>query len=277
MSPFPVRFLRRFPRTLAFLGALACAGAVSLPASANERHFTYTYESAVLPRGAKELEVWTTYRTGRDHPWSQFDHRFEFEVGVTDRLMTAFYVNASGTGETLANGERVSSFEYQGVSSEWKWKLLDPTADAIGLALYGELLFAPKETEIETKIILDKRIGQFLFAFNGVSELDFEHGKNAKGETDEGEWNFEADLAAAAFLSPHWTAGLELHSTNKLEEELASSVLYAGPVLAYAAEGWWAAFTAMRQLHAFKGATKGGYSYEDNEKINLRLIFSFHI
>ena len=66
---------------------LGAAGALSAaPASANERHFTYTYESAVLPAGQRELEFWTTWRNGRAQYYSGFDHRVEYEFGITDRL-----------------------------------------------------------------------------------------------------------------------------------------------------------------------------------------------
>jgi hypothetical protein len=265
-------------RRLAFASTLLAVMALPALASANERRFTYTYETGVLPTGARELEVWTTHRSGRDHPWSQFDHRFEFEVGLGRGFMTAFYVNASGTGETLSDGSRQSTFEYEGVSSEWKWKLLDPVADPIGLALYGELTFAPKETELETKLLLDKRIGDFLLAFNAVGEMEWEHGKHEGEEEEEAELKYESDLAFAYLLPGGFAAGLEARHALKFEEEETKySVLYAGPVLSYATEGWWVAATAMRQIRAFKGATNGDYSYDDNEKLNLRLIFSFHL
>ncbi|MGZ5966257.1 MAG: hypothetical protein ACXWP4_01220 [Polyangiales bacterium] len=265
-------------RGFIFASALVVSALVSTVASANERRFTYTYESAVMPNGVRELEVWTTHRSGRDHPWSQFDHRFEFEVGLGRGFMTAFYVNASATGETLSDGTRQSTFEYEGFSNEWKWKLLDPVADPIGLALYGELRIAPKETELETKILLDKRIGGFLLAFNAVGEMEWEHGTKA-GETEqEAELKYESDLAFAYLLPGGFAAGLEARHALKFEEEETKySVLYAGPVLSYAAETWWVAATAMRQLRAFKGATDGAYNYDDNEKLNFRLIFSFHL
>src|SRR3954462_8025614 len=110
-----------------FLPAVLLAlPAVALPraASANERHFTYTYESAVLPQGARELEVWTTPRLGRDQYFARFDHRLEFEVGLTGRLQTSLYLNFSGQTAETAPGVRTSGMSYEGVSSEWKYKLL---------------------------------------------------------------------------------------------------------------------------------------------------------
>ena len=68
----------------ALLGAVLGIAVLTLPAvaAANDRHFTYTYETAVLPPGARELEVWTTWRAGRERYYSRFDHRLELEVGV---------------------------------------------------------------------------------------------------------------------------------------------------------------------------------------------------
>src|SRR5262245_22445372 len=103
-------------RLTAVLLALFGMTSASL-AQANDRHFTYTYESAVLPPDARELEVWTTWRTGRDRYYSAFDHRLEFEIGLTERLLTAFYLNFGGVTLETEFGSRESTFDYQGVSS----------------------------------------------------------------------------------------------------------------------------------------------------------------
>src|SRR5581483_9323147 len=67
------------PRLFAAASLAALAAGVSLtrPALANERHFTYTYESGVLPPGAREVELWSTYRTGRHEYYTELDHRAE--------------------------------------------------------------------------------------------------------------------------------------------------------------------------------------------------------
>src|SRR4051812_29485798 len=94
---------------------------VSLPAlsaSANERHFAFTYESGTLPAGSAEIEPQVTWRVGRDHYYSAFDQRFEFEYGLTDRLLTAFYVNFGATTQWTAMNPRETSFDYQGISTE---------------------------------------------------------------------------------------------------------------------------------------------------------------
>src|SRR5512138_3244911 len=129
---------------------------VPLAARANERHFSYTYESAVLAPGEKEIEVWTTYRNGRDTRYTRFDERLEFEIGVLPGLQTSLYVNLTAVAQGV-NGSLAKSTEVS-VSNEWKWRLLDGNVDGIGLALYGEITGGVDELELEGKLIVDKRI-----------------------------------------------------------------------------------------------------------------------
>src|SRR5206468_7233929 len=96
---------------------------VATPAGATERRFTYTYESATLGAGEREIEPWTTLRLGRNEYYRALDNRLELEFGVTDRLMTAWYLNLSSeTADVPVEGappgtlSRQTGFEH-GVSS----------------------------------------------------------------------------------------------------------------------------------------------------------------
>lgn len=255
----------------------ACGSLLSVAASAraNERHFTYSYESGVLPSGTRELEVWTTYRRGRSDYYSGLDHRVEYEVGLGRGLQTAFYINFGGVAETQANGEVASRFEYRGISSEWKWRLLDSVADPLGLALYGELELNNTEVEIETKAILDKRLGNFLFVGNLVAINEWVR----EGAETEHEIKTELDVGAAYFVLPNVSLGLESRTDNEIVEGeqkfMAESV---GPVFAYAQDNWWAALTAMRQLPAIKkDESRKTFVYDGHERYDVRLLFSFHL
>jgi hypothetical protein len=272
------------------LFALAAVAAVAMPfalaanpAHANERRFTYTYESNTLAKGAREVEVWSTWRKGRDSFYSRLDQRIEFEWGLTDRLQTAVYLNFSGQTVNNGMGALASSYETQGVSSEWKYKVMDRFADAFGLALYGEFTYAPKETEFESKLIFDKQVGKFLFAANLVGELELEAGLEPNGKIErEKEFIAELDAASTYFLTNNLSLGLELRSHNIIEHgEYEKGALFAGPVVAYAADSWWVAFSALPQLTAMKKdeAYMGSDRREltSHEKWNARLLFSFHL
>jgi hypothetical protein len=249
-------------------------------ACANERHFTYTYESAVLPPGAREFELWTTHRTGRHDFYSRFDYRGEFEFGLTDRLMTSFYLNWHDIAEadtTVSPTGIKKEFEFEGISSEWKYKMSDPSADKIGSALYGEFSIGTTEMELEGKMILDKRIGKNLYAYNLVGEVEWER---EPGEVEYEEAAIENNLAFTHFINPQFGAGMELRShtefTNQNHPE--HSALFLGPVVSYATKEWWMAFTALAQLPAIKRSVNdkdSGLVLDEHERYNIRLLLSF--
>jgi hypothetical protein len=57
---------------------------------AQDRMFTYTYQSNVLNKGQRELEVWNTLRMGKQDYFSRFDNRTEYEIGLGSNLQTSF-------------------------------------------------------------------------------------------------------------------------------------------------------------------------------------------
>src|SRR5204863_9653339 len=81
----------RLSFTISFLFVILFTG----PAFAQDRNFARTYQSITLPKGNKDIEVWNTFRSGRNNFYRRIDQRIEFEVGLTDKLQTAFYLNAS--------------------------------------------------------------------------------------------------------------------------------------------------------------------------------------
>jgi hypothetical protein len=264
----------------AILAAWLAAGTLALPApaAANERHFTYTYESGVLPRGARELEFWSTYRTGRHDFYSRLDQRAEFEVGLSDHLMTALYLNWRDVATAdPTTGKVGSQFSWQGVSSEWKYKLSDPVADRFGSALYGEASFSTRGMELEGKLILDKRAAKNLFAYNLVVEGEWER---TSGGLQREEVALENDLGWTHFFRRNVAAGLELRSLTVFTPDHSPrhSALFLGPVVSYGGDHWWVALTAQGQLPALKRSVEDPGErlvLDDLERLNVRLLFSY--
>lgn len=255
----------------------------SKPARANERHFSYTYESAVLPFGAREVELWTTARLMKDDYYLRFDERVEFEIGLGKGVQTALYLNFRGIAkETATDIEK--SFDFRGISSEWKWEMSNAVADPVGSALYGEVTWMPHEIELEAKVILDKRIGPFLIAYNAVVEMEFEIEKETVNGVVKREWErkffLEHLLALAGFITENFSLGLEFRSLTKWKDsQLSYSSLFLGPALAYAGENWWMSLTFLPQLPAIrnsKGSTHDSIVLDDLEKYEARLLFGFH-
>ncbi|HEY3450316.1 MAG TPA: hypothetical protein VGK67_28430 [Myxococcales bacterium] len=253
---------------------VVAAVAVSVPelAAASERLFAYAYESAVLGPGQVELEPWTTVRAGRSEFYRRFDERLEFEFGLAPRLQTSLYLNASAKASGLA-GARENEFEFEGVSSEWKLKLSDPVAHVLGSALYLEGTLSPLEAELEAKVILDKRNGDFVAALNLVGEFEW----SLEGPQMEQAITVEAVLGLGYQITSAWSVGVEARSVNLLGEK-GSSALYLGPTVAYASQKWWAALSLQPQVAALHGASAGStLDLDHNERVQGRLLLGFHL
>lgn len=235
--------------------ALFVAAGLVPAALANERALTYTYDSRVLPVGARELEVWTTFQpmTGMLH----MQERVEFEFAVTNRLMSAFYLNASAEmGET----------RFDGVSSEWKLNVLSRDVAPVGLAVYGEVGVGTEEVELEAKIIVDKELGRVLVAYNAVGELEF--------EDDEREWIMEHDLGVSVRFG-RGSIGVEARNHTEVPESIGfeHTAFFVGPTLAWAGEGWWGAATVLPQVYAIHDAP--GLVLDEHAHFEVRALLGF--
>ena len=251
-------------------------------ASANERVFTYTYESSVLNAGQREIEIWNTFHWQREDYYRRFRHRVEYEVGLGGNIQTAFYLNLTNTAKHEGSGS-TAFLEREvevGFSNEWKFKLSDPVANALGFALYGEIGVTANEVELEGKIILDKKIGSTLHALNVVVEpeweTEIENGRTATGYA----FNLEFDYGFSCRFSDRWSVGAELRNQNEYTRggRLQHSTLFGGPVVSYASEGFWITLTALPQLYAFRVEPGNKNSHRElrtHEQLETRMIFSY--
>jgi hypothetical protein len=204
----------------------------------------------------------------------------ELEAGVVPNLQAALYWNFSAIAEDVDDGAggrvRQQQFEFQGISNEWKYKLSDSVADALGSALYFEGRAAPAEAELEAKIILDKRAGDVLIAFNAVGEHEWVFPKKGQSER---ELELAGDFGFGYFVTPSFVAGAELRAVAELKggKEYEGTTVFAGPTLAYAQESWWTALSFQPQLLFLKGEeeegeAEGNLNLEDHERMEVRLL-----
>jgi len=256
-----------------------------------DRHFAWTYESTVLPKGNVDFEPWFTYSTGRDQFYHRLNSRLEFEVGLTNRIQTAFYINSmfeSGTVvDSLGMETSIASNQSYSFSNEWKINILNPSVRGIGLALYGEYLLSGKETELEYKIIIDKKMLNNTIAFNHVGEFEFEHEVKAatSGSTEietEREYSMENDLAFMHLFSTNMGAGLEFRSKTKIENKDTFSSLFIGPTFFYSGNrpngnGWFIIFNIQSRVYdAEDHIYSASKQFQgDFEKVQSRLILGF--
>ncbi|MBV8878566.1 MAG: hypothetical protein JO332_01255 [Planctomycetaceae bacterium] len=263
--------LRRFAPCL----AVVLSAASSTLVHADERKFTYSYEAKTLPKGSWEFEQWATLKMEKDAgDYNRLELREEFEVGLTDRLTTAFYLNTTYQATRNVPGlDDEHRYGFESISSEWKYKLTDPSADILGTLLYGELLMSSDEYELEAKLVVSKELGDFTFAYNFIYEAELER---EVGESPEWRWaHIIQNTVGVSYLLPFLRGaaiGAEARSEAHFERSFSgehNSAYWAGPNVHYAAGTWWMTLTFLTQLniHDLEFDETGNTKYE------LRLIF----
>jgi len=257
-------------KILGLTALLACAGAATV--QADDRKFTYSYEAKTLPPGTWEFEQWATLQTGKDAgTWNTWLFREEIEYGISDRLNASIYLNSEYQANSGVPGfDDEHRFGFKSMSTEWKYKLSDPSTDAIGSLLYGELGFSNDEYEIEAKLVLSKEIGRFTFAYNFIYEAELEQALD-----EQPVWRWEHiisnTLGASYSVTERFSVGVEALDVfrNAPVEDHKTHAYYAGPNVHVSSGAWWATFTVLKQI-SFNGLelTDG-----DNTKWQFRLIF----
>ena len=259
---------------------LLCA-ALPLATSAHERFFTYTYEPETMPKGAWEFEQWVTLRAGRNKAVGKEDFyrlqfREEIEYGVTDNYTAALYLNTQYEHfKEPGTRKRTSHYRFTGVSLENRYMVWNPADHKVGLALYLEPTYDGENAELEQKIILGQRFGDWKWAFNLIHETEWEHHfTETKGE-------FEATFGIIRHLNKKWSLGLEARNHNEVPEykDWENTAFYVGPVVNYRRDRWWATLTVMPQVFGsnFTGDPDKNHhlELEGHERWNVRLIAGF--
>lgn len=260
-------------------------GVCALSATATERRFTYTYEPETLPKGAMEFEQWITLRTQRtadpgvyQENFNKWELRSELELGVTDRYTLGLYANfdaESFRDVSVSPAQNESEFEFTGISLENRYMLLNPADHAVGLTLYLEPRFSGEEAEIEEKIILGQRHGDWKWALNLTHATEWEDNFH------ETEGELEASFGITKDLGKNWSLGLEFRNHNEWPEydKIEHSALFLGPVVSYRSEKWWATLTVLPQIYGknYDGDPDNHSSLvlDEHEWVNIRLLIGF--
>ena len=262
--------------------ALTVCAVLTPQTLANERLFTYSYEPETMPKGAFEVEQWATWRAGRNSTvgqenYSLWQFRTELEYGVTDNYTVSLYVNEQHESyRDPATGHKTADFSWKGISLENKYLVLNPATKPVGLSLYLEPTYDGDDFELEQKIILGQRHGDWKWALN------FTHATEWEDDFAEVEGEIEISAGLAYSIGKHWSIGLEARNHNELPDykKWENSALYFGPVINYRYERWWATLTVMPQVWGatFHNENPDGNTHlelEGHERWNTRLIVGF--
>jgi hypothetical protein len=248
--------------------------ALSDKAYGTERYFGYSYEPETMPAGTMEFEQWVTLRTQRtsnvgQQNYNKWELREELEYGVTDRYTFGFYLNAKD--EHFTGGGK--GFEFDGISLENRYLVLNPAEHAIGLTLYLEPRFSGDEAEVEQKIIIGQRYGDWKWAAN------LGHATEWENSLHEVEGEVEGSFGLSRDLTKHFAIGVEVRDVNALPnyDRWEYTALYAGPVAMYHQDKWWASLSVMPQVYGknYLGDPDGYHHLvlDEQERVNVRLLF----
>lgn len=278
---------------LVFTAIVGVAGS----AAADENLLGYSYGSETLPKGKTEAYAWITHRAGKDEgTYRATDYKFELEHGLTDRLQMSGYLNFAShkiDGLEPEFEDRDRNFGFQGAQVSFKYAILSPYKDPIGLAVYLEPGYSRihkvsgernREWEIEAKLIAQKNFlnDQLIWIGNITYEQEFEKEREDGVWSDE--WEKEAALEFTTGLSyrfaPNWFAGVEAryHSEypgfpDKVDRE--HQAFFFGPTLHWGGERAWVTATWLPQIG---GSPSPGRALhlEEHEKNEFRLKVGYN-
>jgi hypothetical protein len=225
-------------RTVAF--ALAALAAASLPrlARADRRYYGQTYTAVTAPRGAFDVELWSTGiappREGAG-PWL-WQHQVELETGITDRWDVALYNVWRNAGP-----ERP---EYEAVKVETRYRLAEAGRWFVDPVLYLEVkktFLEDRPLSFEEKVILAKDVGRTNVALNLSAEQE-----RASGKT-ELEWGWAA--GSSYEVAPWLRLGGEAFGSIAEEEvagggERTDAKAWIGPAASIAVSRSWLVLAA---------------------------------
>lgn len=275
---------------------LGLGTAMAAPARASDPDFDYVYTAEVEEKRETELSLWATDRRGKgEGHYDAQDYKLEVERGITDRLGISGYANfvshhVHGLGGEFQPVSR--DFAFQGLSAEFKYKLLDPAHDRWGLALYAEPGWSrvakvtgahSRELELELKAIVQKNFlhDRLAWATNLTLESEWERG-DEQGDATEKELKAELSSGIAYEVAPKWWLGAEgrYHSVypawmHGLHRE--NYAIYAGPTLHYDGGEWGVTVSWQPQLFGSPHRPGSSLEFEDHEKRELRVKLSHEL
>lgn len=269
-------------------------------ARAEANPFSYSYTAGVDEPGETELALWATGRRGKDDShYDAQDYRLEIERGITGRFQIAGYVNLAShhVRDLGADRDRIDrDLAFQGLSLEFKYKLLDEKTDGFGLALYAEPGWSRihkvegekgTEYELELKLIASKgwMHERLVWAGNLTFEPEWEREREeippgVVNSSWEKELKLEATTGLAYRFAPHWRAGVEARYASVYSDwtdglHRDAHAIFAGPTISFDKDEWSASLSFLPQLAGAPGPRSRNLDEFEKREIRLKLSHEF--
>ncbi len=208
------------------------------------RVFTHSYLATTAEEGEFEYAQWVTLKDDikADPSFRQYAIRHEFEFGLSDIWQLALYV----PDWTYTEGDSVNDgAEFTDVGIETIYQLRDPKTSDFGIAVYGEARIGDETFVLEPKLIIDKRINDWILVWNLTLEAEWE---------DEDYEERSAELATSFGVSrritSHWRLGAEATWAVEYDDfsDREEAVSYLGPNAYFKGHEWWVGGSLLKQL-----------------------------
>jgi len=186
---------------------------------ADQRSYVWTYEYLTVPGGDAEIETYFTMSSPDKRKLkgnTTTEHKFEIEVGMTDRFDFAIYHVFSQSPE--------EAFKYDGFQLRARYRIGEKAKYLVDPLIYLEYKGVPDFAEhgIEAKLVLAKDIANFNISFNPIVEFEF-------GDEDE--------------IEPEYALGMSYRISDLLrfgiEAKGNADANYIGPVISHGKGRFW--------------------------------------
>ncbi len=256
---------------------------------AQDRIFAYTYQTNILNKGSVDLEYHTTIKTGKKGIGSPYlfgqklKQQLELEFGLGRKVQTAFYFNAE-TNHLLDSTSTAIEKEYSiNISNEWKWKITDPVANAIGIGLYSEIEVGASNIELENKILLDKQYRKNIFALNIISiyeaEKEITHENNITKALWEKSMGLDFCFGYLHKTNKKIQLGFETKNNNIIDTRftLEKSILFIGTAVHFTINNCFINITALPQIGTIYKSENSveKIDVKDFERFELKFIAGY--
>jgi hypothetical protein len=228
-----------------------------------DRHFTFPYESYTEAPGVIESENQVFGLIQRENGRRTFglDVHNEIEFGIAPDFQLGVYF--ANWNYRDGRGMEPAGFQFEGGAVEAKYRLLDQhKGKPIGLALLAEVAAGRRFFGLETRLIIDKRFGNWQAAYNLIVESEWED-LNLRSRTI----TLGQNAGVRYDLAPSFSAGLETRYEAAFPNQGGSTTntVFVGPVASYHVERFYV--TASAQIQAT--------CVSDQPKFFPRVIFGF--